>query len=92
MKSLFRTTIRSFSTQARRARVVVVGGGRMGHIRSSILYANPRFDLVGVLDTNLDSAIALADTYQVRALHRLADPKVTCAHVYTKEQWNDGTC
>ena len=48
-----------------RARVVVVGSGRMGHIRSSLLYANPRFELLGHVDVNHASAKALAATYQV---------------------------
>ena len=50
----------------RRAKVVVVGSGRMGHIRSSLIYANPRFELCGIVDMNFDSAAAMADTYRVR--------------------------
>lgn len=50
----------------RRAKVVVVGSGRMGHIRSSLIYANPKFELCGIVDTNFDSAAAMADTFRVR--------------------------
>jgi hypothetical protein len=57
------TTKRCLSS---RARVVVVGSGRMGSIRASMLYANPRFDLAGIVDLNWNGAKALADTYQVR--------------------------
>jgi predicted dehydrogenase len=50
----------------RRAKVVVVGGGRMGHIRSSLIYANPRFELCGIVDVNVQGASALADMFGVR--------------------------
>jgi predicted dehydrogenase len=53
------------SILAARARVVIVGSGRMGHIRSSLLYANPRFKLLGHADVNHASAKALVTTYQV---------------------------
>lgn len=49
-----------------RAKVVVVGSGRMGHIRSSLVYANPRFELCGIVDTNFDAAASMADTFGVR--------------------------
>ena len=61
---------------ARRCRVVVCGvGGRMGAIRTELVYANPRFELCGVLDVNLEAAERIADTYSVRfvvvALHHV---------------------
>lgn len=62
------STARS-SSSSNRARVLVVGSGRMGHIRSSLLYANPRFDIAGVVDVNFDGAVNLATTYQVRYHH-----------------------
>ena len=48
-----------------KARVVVIGSGRMGHIRASLLQANPRFQVLGIADTNLASAQTLAETYGV---------------------------
>lgn len=48
---------------ARRARVILVGTGRMGQIRSSLMYANPKFDMVGVCDVNAIGAQAIANKY-----------------------------
>jgi hypothetical protein len=56
---------RRASAGIRRAKVVVVGSGRMGQIRSSLIYANPRFELCGIVDTNFDAASVLAKTYEV---------------------------
>ena len=50
----------------RRVRVLLVGTGRMGAIRAKILYANPKFDFLGVCDINLSAAKKLADVYSVR--------------------------
>jgi predicted homoserine dehydrogenase-like protein len=50
----------------RRAKVVVVGSGRMGQIRSSLIYANPRFELCGIVDVNMEGASAMADMFGVR--------------------------
>jgi hypothetical protein len=56
-----------FSTNlSARARVILVGSGRMGHIRSSLLYGNPRFELAGIVDVNEKGATVLASTFQVR--------------------------
>jgi len=44
-----------------------VGSGRMGQIRASILYSNPRFDLCGIVDINLDGATDLANKYHTKA-------------------------
>jgi predicted dehydrogenase len=52
---------------ARRCRVIVCGvGGRMGTIRTDLVYANPRFELCGVCDMNLQAAEQVADIYSVR--------------------------
>ena len=54
---------------ARRARVIVYGvGGRMGTIRTDLVYANPRFELCGVCDLKLEAAEKVADTYSVRMI------------------------
>uniref|UniRef100_A0A7S2RZX5 Gfo/Idh/MocA-like oxidoreductase N-terminal domain-containing protein n=1 Tax=Eucampia antarctica TaxID=49252 RepID=A0A7S2RZX5_9STRA len=49
-----------------RARVALVGTGRMGQIRAAILYSNPRFDLCGIIDKKLDSAKMLATKYRAK--------------------------
>ena len=48
------------------ARVLLVGRGRMGHIRAKAIFANPRFEFAGVVDEHVDGAKQLADRYQVR--------------------------
>jgi len=51
------TSFSSFQDSAPRpARVVVVGSGRMGQIRSSLLRSNPKFELVGIVDNVLSGA------------------------------------
>ncbi|MGK3746799.1 MAG: hypothetical protein ACI90V_013662 [Bacillariaceae sp.] len=53
----------------RRCRVIVCGvGGRMGNIRTELIYANPRFELCGVCDINLEAAQIQADKFSVRLL------------------------
>lgn len=54
-----------FQSMAPRARVAVVGSGRMGQIRTSLLRANPRFSLAGIVDTHRASAQALGEQYGV---------------------------
>ena len=51
----------------RRARVVVVGAGRMGRIRARAAYSNPRIHLAGVVDNGPDvrPAADLGETYRV---------------------------
>ncbi len=47
--------------------MIVCGvGGRMGTIRTDLVYANPRFELCGVCDMNLETAERVAETYSVR--------------------------
>ena len=60
-----RRAVSSFAAPPHRARVLVVGSGRMGHIRSSLLFANPRFELAGIVDVNYNGARELAETYRV---------------------------
>jgi hypothetical protein len=55
----------SSSPYRRRARVLLVGSGRMGQIRAKAVYANPRFELIGVVDSNVDAAEKLAEMYHV---------------------------
>ena len=52
-----------------KARVILVGNGRMGQIRSRLLYANPRFQVCGIVDTNIQAATELADRYSVSLEH-----------------------
>ena len=48
------------------ARVLVVGGGRMGQIRAGLLRANPRFELCGIVDNNFETSCKLAAIHRVR--------------------------
>ena len=45
----------------------------MGTIRTGLVYANPRFELCGVCDANIQAAERVADTYSVRCLFRSSD-------------------
>jgi len=58
----------SLTSLPNQARVVVVGSGRMGQIRSSIIYANPRFELSGIVDVSIEAATKLAEKYRVRKM------------------------
>ncbi len=49
-----------------RARIVLVGTGRMGDIRARLMYSNPKIDLCGIVDINSEAASAMASLYQVR--------------------------
>ena len=67
-------TRQSFSTNSssrEQAKVVLVGSGRMGHIRAQLIRANPKFHLAGIVDSNLNAAKKLAQTYHVPAYDRL---------------------
>ena len=65
-KRVARSFFSSSSTATEKTRVAVIGSGRMGAIRGSILQANPKFDFAGVIDVNLEGATALANKYGVR--------------------------
>jgi len=79
----------------RRAKVVVVGSGRMGQIRSSLLFANPRFELAGVVDVNFDGAANLAQSFRTRPYENIEeavldnkgdlDGVVVCSPTFTHE-------
>ncbi|KAL7527622.1 hypothetical protein ACHAWF_002250 [Thalassiosira exigua] len=47
-----------------RARVLLVGSGRMGHIRAKALYSNPRLELAGVVDADEEGAARLGGVYR----------------------------
>lgn len=49
----------------RQARVLLVGSGRMGNIRAKALYSSPKYDFVGVVDSNVDEAAKLGGMYRV---------------------------
>jgi len=51
-----------------RARIVLVGTGRMGAIRGKILYGNPRVEFCGVVDVNEEAAGKLANTFNVSGI------------------------
>lgn len=66
-------SVRHWSSQnvATRAKVVVVGSGRMGRIRTQLIQANPKFQLMGIVDSNLSAAQTLAQEYHVPAFENL---------------------
>jgi myo-inositol 2-dehydrogenase/D-chiro-inositol 1-dehydrogenase len=47
------------------ARVLLVGSGRMGHIRAKALYSNPRIQLCGIVDSNIEQVKPLSELYGV---------------------------
>ncbi|KAL3801218.1 hypothetical protein HJC23_012618 [Cyclotella cryptica] len=55
------------------ARVLLVGSGRMGHIRAKAIFSNPRFDFAGIVDDNVDGAKKLADVYRTPHFSSLSD-------------------
>ena len=63
--------ITNFTLQnaTRQARVLLVGSGRMGNIRAKALYSSPKYDFVGVVDSNVDEASKLGDMYRVSILY-----------------------
>ena len=63
---------------SRRVKVVVIGSGRMGLIRSSLIYANPRFELCGIIDVNIEGAATVADTFGVRNKHSPCQRRHVC--------------
>ena len=46
------------------ARLLMVGSGRMGHIRAKALYGNPRIELCGIVDINIEQAKELSELYR----------------------------
>ena len=62
------------TTKKKKARVVVVGSGRMGEIRSKLIYANPKMELIGIVDRNLKpTAQAMAEEYDTKAYSSLSE-------------------
>ena len=47
-------------------KVVVVGSGRMGTIRTKLINSNPKYELIGIVDPVLENATTLAAKYRVR--------------------------
>mmetsp|Transcript_11322 Transcript_11322/g.27859 ORF Transcript_11322/g.27859 Transcript_11322/m.27859 type:complete len:313 (-) Transcript_11322:339-1277(-) len=53
------------------ASILLVGAGRMGHIRGPLLKAHQRLKLTGIVDVNMDAATRLADSCGTRAFPSL---------------------
>lgn len=51
----------------RRAKILLVGTGRMGAIRAKIMYGNPNIDFCGVCDVDINAAKNLAVLYSTEA-------------------------
>lgn len=56
-----------------RARVILVGSGRMGQIRASLLFANPRFEISGIVDSDMSAASNLADVYSSKPFENISE-------------------
>jgi myo-inositol 2-dehydrogenase/D-chiro-inositol 1-dehydrogenase len=56
-----------------RARIVLVGSGRMGQIRGSLMYSNPKFDMIGVCDVNTLGAQSLGEKYSAASFTSLQE-------------------
>jgi myo-inositol 2-dehydrogenase/D-chiro-inositol 1-dehydrogenase len=59
----FRSTSMLLRNNAQ-ARVLLVGSGRMGNIRARALYGNPRIQLCGIVDTNIEQTKTLSELYR----------------------------
>ncbi|KAL7540831.1 hypothetical protein ACHAXR_010987 [Thalassiosira sp. AJA248-18] len=55
------------------ARVLLVGSGRMGHIRAQAMYSNPRFELCGIVDSNAEEAAKLGEIYRAPHYQSLSE-------------------
>ncbi len=67
---------------SRRARVLLVGSGRMGQIRAKAIYSNPRFELIGIVDSNVDAAMKLAEMYRVSSKWRERESMCVCVFMF----------
>ena len=64
------TTTATTGPKSSYARVVVIGTGRMGQIRTRLINSNPKFELIGIVDPkNYHDAITLASTYRVSGFY-----------------------
>jgi hypothetical protein len=59
----------SMATTKERCRVVICGAsGNMGKIRTKLVYGNPRFELCGVCDINIQAAQEISSLYSTKAV------------------------
>lgn len=66
--------LRQATSAPQKARVAVVGSGRMGEIRAKAIYANPKFELAGIVDAySMQKAQALGGPMGVPAYGSLQD-------------------
>lgn len=57
----------------RKARIALVGTGRMGDIRARLMYANPKIDFCGVVDVNQAAAHSLASMYSAKTFSKVQE-------------------
>ena len=74
----FSATNQLLQNATRQARVLLVGSGRMGNIRAKALYSSPKYDFVGVVDSNVDEAAKLGSMYRVSTVCYCA-----CIYLYS---------
>lgn len=58
-------------SRAKRARIALVGAGRMGQLRAAVLYANPRVQFALLVEPAAALGRALADTYGLQLYNDL---------------------
>lgn len=64
--------MKAASSALQRARIVLVGSGRMGQIRGSLMYSNPRFDMIGVCDVYNAGAESLGEKFSALPFQTLS--------------------
>jgi hypothetical protein len=69
-----RRLVRCITSSPRRCRVLVVGSGRMGQIRASLIDSNPRLKLCGIVDPCSAPGESLAEKHGVSSFFLLRYP------------------
>lgn len=55
------------------AKIVLIGSGRMGRIRARAICANPRLQLEGIVDPNIEQAKPLSELYRTHHFETLSE-------------------
>ena len=59
--------------QAAAAKIVLIGSGRMGRIRARAIFANPRLQLEGIVDPNIEQTKPLSELYRTHQVETLTE-------------------
>lgn len=55
------------------AKIVLIGSGRMGRIRARAIFANPRLQLEGIVDPNIEQSKPLSELYRTHHFETLSE-------------------